>query len=140
MCGGVDNSLSTGLEFDQDEDLMDVPDFFGEAPRMPRERRSPRRSTTTTPRTKDASVRLPGGIMADVEALASARGDVITGGSEGYSGDGVHASTSQHYTGTALDVRYTGQRAQQIADYRRTGMVVIPEADHLHIQAYPVRA
>jgi hypothetical protein len=119
---------------------MDVPDFFDEAPRMPRKRRSPRRSISPSPRRKDASVILPGGIMADVEALAYARGDVITSGAEGSSGDGVHAATSQHYAGTALDVRYSGNRAQQVADYRRAGMVVIPETDHLHIQAYPVRA
>jgi hypothetical protein len=78
--------------------------------------------------------------MADIEALSAARGDLVTSGSEGYSGDGVHASTSQHYTGTALDVRYSSDRAKQIADYQRTGMVVIPEADHIHIQAYPVSA
>jgi hypothetical protein len=78
--------------------------------------------------------------MASAEALAAARGDVITSGYEGYSGDGVHTANSQHYKGTAIDVRYTGNRARQIADYRRTGLVVIPEKDHLHIQAYPVSA
>jgi hypothetical protein len=125
-------------------DIMNPPDIFWslyddeEAPRMPQERRPAGPSISAAPRIKDASVRLPGGIMADVEALAHARGDVVTSGSEGYSGDGVHATTSQHYTGTALDVRYTGNRARQIADYRRSGMVVIPEADHIHIQAYPV--
>jgi hypothetical protein len=136
----VDESL------DADVDIMDVPDLFSglyddqEAPRMPQERRSPRQVSPHRPRTKDASVRLPGGIMADVEGIADARGDTITSGSEGYSGDGVHATNSQHYQGTAIDVRYTGNRAQQIADYRRTGLVVIPEKDHLHIQAYPVSA
>jgi hypothetical protein len=78
--------------------------------------------------------------MAAVEQLASARGDIVTSGAEGYSGDGVHTPNSQHYKGTALDVRYTGNRARQIADYRRTGLVVIPETTHLHIQAYPVSA
>jgi hypothetical protein len=122
---------------------MDVPDLFSglyddeEAPRMPQERRAPPQAS---PRTKDASIRLPGGIMAAVEQLAYARGDIVTSGAEGYSGDGVHASTSQHYQGTALDVRYAGNRARQIADYRRTGLVVIPETTHLHIQAYPVSA
>jgi hypothetical protein len=78
--------------------------------------------------------------MGVVEALAYARGDIITSGSEGYSGDGVHATTSQHYKGSAIDVRYAANLAQQIADYRRTGMVVLNEGDHLHIQAFPVSA
>jgi hypothetical protein len=78
-------------------------------------------------------------VMSSALRTVRARGDTVTSGYEGYSGDGVHSATSQHYTGTAIDVRYTSGRAAQIAAYVRLGYVVIPEQDHIHIQAYPVR-
>jgi hypothetical protein len=140
MCDGVDNSLSTGLEYDPDVDPMDVPDFFGEESTAAAPRQRTPSSGPRQPRVKDSTVRLPGGVMAAAERLAYARGDIVTSGTEGYSGDGVHATTSQHYTGTALDVRYSGNRARQVADYRRLGLVVIPEDTHLHVQAYRMTA
>jgi hypothetical protein len=76
--------------------------------------------------------------MARAIRLVRNRRDVVTSGSEGYSGDGVHAATSQHYKGTALDLRYTTDRAEQVFAYESAGYVVIPESDHLHIQAYRV--
>ena len=131
---------------------MDPPDLFSglyddddEEPRMPQERRSGRPPTPTkggfpAPRTKDASVRIPTDpVLAPTLQLAYARGDTITSGDEGFAGDGVHAPTSQHYAGTAIDVRYAGNRARQVADYQRTGLIVIAESDHIHIQAYPHR-
>jgi len=156
----VIHSLSTGCadaaaDIDNDPvDIMDIPDLFSdlydeenrreEAPRTPQERRSagrPTGSQLAAPRLKDSSVRLPNApVMAPALVLAYSRGDLVTSGSEGYSGDGVHSTTSQHYQGTALDVRYSSNRARQIADYRRTGLVVIPETTHLHIQAYRVSA
>lgn len=149
---GLIHRLSTGCpgsadeSLDADVDIMDPPDLFSglyddeEAPRMPRAATTKRRSIDYTPKLKDASVRLPGGIMGTVEALAYSRGDVVTSGFEGRPGDGVHAANSQHYTGSAIDIRYAANRTRQIADYRRTGMVVIPEDTHLHVQAFPVSA
>jgi hypothetical protein len=145
---GVIHRLSTAcpdtsVPFDDwGVDIMDPPDLFSglyddeEAPRMPRERQSAGGATTTSPRIKDASVELPGGVMVSAQALASERGDVITSGREGYSGDGVHAPTSQHYTGTALDVRWGPNRRAQAQAYADAGYVAIPEATHLHIQRF----
>lgn len=123
-------------------DIMDPPDLFSglydenEPTRMPQERRSAGAAAITTPRIKDASVRLPGGLMLDAQALAADRGDVVTSGREGYSGDGVHAATSQHYTGTALDVRWGVDRRAQAQAYADAGYVAIPEATHLHVQRF----
>jgi len=144
-CGRVDNSLSTGYS-DPDVDLMDVPDLFGEedndeAPSRPSRRRSTPPPTNYGPRVKDASVTLPASpVMEHALRLATSRGDIVTSGDEGTAVDGVHAPTSQHYKGTALDLRYATGRARQAADYRRLGYVVVEEATHLHVQAYAVNA
>ena len=133
--------------WDPEVDIMDVPDLFStiDAPRTALRRQ--KRDSLTPPsgllavRTKDASVHPPEDpVMSGALRVAKGRGDIITSGREGYSGDGVHSSTSQHYTGTAIDVRYAPRRAEQIAAYARLGYVVIPESTHLHIQAYPVTA
>jgi len=152
---GLIHRLSTACpQVDEcsDVDIMDPPDLFwglyddGETTGMPADRlsvnRPPSPGGPSGPRAKDASVQIPNTfVMRPAIQLASRRGDVITSGREGYSGDGVHAISSQHYTGTAVDVRYDPRgRAQQIDSYRRLGYVVIEEPTHLHVQAYPVRA
>jgi hypothetical protein len=138
---------------------MDPPDLFSglydeeKTPRMPQERQSapPRPSRTPSvgvpPRglldvkVKDSSILLPNDpVMSSALRTARRRGDVITSGYEGFSGDGVHSVTSQHYSGTAIDIRYATGRAAQIASYARLGYVVVPEKTHLHVQAYPVTA
>lgn len=139
---GVDNRLSTGYD-DPEVDLMDVPDLFGEeetverVTRVPSERRSPRQ-TTSTPAVKDRTVKLAlRPEMGQALALAASRGDTITSGSEGFSGDGVHTPTSLHYDGLAVDVRYAAGRARQVADYGAGGYTVLQEATHLHVSFDP---
>jgi hypothetical protein len=146
---GVIHRLSTAcpdasVPFDDGGiDIMDPPDLFSglydedEPPRMPQERRSGGGAPIITiPRIKDASIRLPGGVMFSAQALAAERGDVITSGREGYSGDGVHAATSQHYEGAAIDVRWGPDRRAQAQAYADAGYIAIPEATHLHVQRY----
>lgn len=154
----VDNRLSTGVEVDDfgGADIMDPPDLFGDlyddqdeepqpqgmAPAAPvgaepRGRAAPRYSPV--PRVKDASVELPRSPeIAAALAVADDRGDLVTSGQEGFPGDGVHAPTSQHYKGTALDLRYAPDRDAQQRAYTQAGYVVIPEATHLHVQRYAV--
>jgi len=135
---------------------MDPPDLFGDLydddayeevvpvekkpTRMPQDRRSSGAPALPSPRVKDASVLLPESPeMAAALDLADRRGDLVTSGREGYSGDGVHAATSQHYQGLAVDVRFSRAGsgvAGQVADYRDAGYVVIVEKDHLHVQRY----
>jgi hypothetical protein len=151
---GLIHRLSTGCRDESETfdeygvDIMDPPDLFSglyeadddetRVTRMPQERQSAPPATTGTPRIKDASVRLPGGVMSEAQDLAERRGDVITSGSEGYSGDGVHSPTSQHYRGTALDIRWAADRRAQAQGYSYAGYVVVPEATHLHVQWYAV--
>jgi hypothetical protein len=133
---------------------MDPPDLFGDlydddayeeeppvgekSTRRPQEPRSQPPPAIPSPRVKDASVLLPESPeMAPALALADDRGDLVTSGREGYSGDGVHAATSQHYQGLAIDLRFTGDRERQAAAYRDLGYVAIVEKDHVHVQRYP---
>lgn len=122
---------------------MDVPDLFGEdepverVTRKPQKRRSAARPTRT-PAVKDRTVRLTlRPEMGQALALAASRGDTITSGSEGFSGDGVHTPTSLHYDGLAVDVRYAAGRARQVADYEAGGYTVLQEATHLHVSFDP---
>mgnify|MGYP001565151318 CR=1 FL=1 len=135
-------------------DLMDVPDLFvgiGEGidermARTPQVRRRPARWRSPapqgglpTPRRKDQSVVLPTNpVMAGALAVAERRGDIITSGEEGAPSDRVHAPTSQHYQGTALDVRFAGDRQVQARAYAQAGYVTVIEKDHLHVQKYRV--
>jgi len=157
---GLIHRLSTGCpsdaeaSWDPEVDIMDVPDLFlaidapdaQETALLPQPRRQ-RRLRGAPPsglravRTKDSSVHLPEDpVMSGALRVAERRADIVTSGREGSPGDGVHSFTSQHYSGTAIDVRYAARRAEQIAAYARLGYVVVPEATHIHIQAYPVRA
>jgi hypothetical protein len=123
--------------YDDDADEEDRP-LEEKPPREPQARRSPATPTVPLPRVKDASVLLPESPeMAPALALADDRGDLVTSGREGYSGDGVHAATSQHYQGLAIDLRFAGDRQRQAAAYRDLGYVAIVEADHVHVQRYP---
>ena len=135
--------------FDPSVDIMDVPDLFSaddametlpKAPSWRRDRSRPTPRGPAPPRVKDSTVQLPvSAVMQDALAVASWRGDVVTSGSEGTPDDGVHDPTSQHYQGTAIDLRYAARRFAQVADYRAAGYIVVPEKDHLHIQKYPRR-
>ena len=150
MHEGLDNRLSTGDDGGS-YDLMDPPDLFGdlypedddgevaEVTTRPQGRRTPPAAALPAPRIKDASVKLPRSPeMAAALALADARGDLVTSGAEGYSGDGVHAPTSQHYKETAIDLRFARDVAAQAQAYRDAGYVAIVEKDHVHVQRYPV--
>jgi hypothetical protein len=152
MPGPVDNRFPT--EYTQVDDfggadLMDPPDLFGDlydvdaheeaAPMGKRPSYSPPGALAAVPRPriKDDTVLLPGSpAMAAALALADERGDLVTSGREGYSGDGVHATTSQHYQGLAIDLRFAGDRERQARAYRDLGYVALVEADHLHVQRY----
>jgi hypothetical protein len=141
-------------------DIMDPPDLFSdlydddayeESPRMPQERSQRRGSGAAAPlprpapqggvpalRVKDAGIVLPTDPrMFDALRMADARGDLVTSGAEGYSGDGVHAPTSQHYEGLALDLRLSSDPQRQAMAYREAGYVAIVESDHVHVQRYP---
>jgi hypothetical protein len=152
----IGDELSTGYPqvddpaFDPSVDIMDVPDLFsGEddpenAPRRNQAVRSKRAAAPTGsvphPRVKDQTVNLPADpVMRDAMFVADWRRDVVTSGDEGDPSDGVHDPSSQHYQGTAIDVRYAARRGAQVADYRAAGYIVVPEADHLHVQKYPRR-
>lgn len=116
---------------------MDVPDLFyeeeGLAP-MRTEHHPRRLRVAIAPRTKNRSVILPTDpIMEPALKTAERNGDVVTSGSEGNQGDGVHSPSSQHYTGTAIDLRLGADPGA----YRALGYVVVVEKDHLHVQAYP---
>jgi hypothetical protein len=106
------------------------------ASRMPQERRPTARPSPSIPvKLKDASVLLPtAASMFRAITVARGRGDVVTSGREGYSGDGVHRPDSQHYQGTAIDLRFASNRQIQVEAYRVLGYEVISEADHLHVE------
>jgi hypothetical protein len=123
---------------------MDVPDFFPdeEPPQLPQDQRSRVAVASRTPPASDlnlkAGVQLNlGPQMAGALRVISARGDVITSGSEGYSGDGVHKPNSLHYDGAALDIRPARDRVRQAQRYRDEGYNVLDKPDHLHVSRDP---
>lgn len=72
------------------------------------------------------------------------RGMIVTAGSEGEDGDGVHKSGSLHYKGLAIDVRTRDLTSAQItALVARLKAVlgskfdVVLEKDHIHIEYDP---
>jgi len=137
-----DDDLDNCEDFDQDEDLMDVPDLFedlparAKEPRLPQDQRTAGLVPKTTIRTK------PGVILAGIRPemsqtldLIELRGDVITSGREG-----EHKVGSLHYQGLAVDVRWGLNKQQQIDDYIRTlgdAFEIVPEPTHIHIEYDP---
>jgi hypothetical protein len=69
---------------------------------------------------------------------------VITSGTEGYDGDGVHKSGSLHYSGYAFDCRtryFDSARVQTVAKAIREKLGrdydVLVEKDHIHVEYDP---
>ncbi len=135
------------------EDLMDVPDFFppgsdmnGSSPerptRKPQEARSAIAAASHLIDIRNLHIKAGVGLnlapqMAEALRIAAARGDVITSGSEGHRGDGVHLPTSLHYDGAALDIRPGRDRQEQLWIYRKAGYTVLDEGNHLHVSKDP---
>jgi len=100
-------------------------------------------------RLKDNSVSIRGLKPEMVIALIILRGLydiyalplVVTSGTEGYSGDGVHKPTSYHYLGYAVDVRkrqVPHELREEFIDkmrrYLKDDFVVVDEPSHYHVQ------
>jgi len=145
-------------EYDPEEDLMDVPDFF--FPGRPRTDELPEVEVSVLPPPTRAEprpryrvltdsgrkgrpqaklgVKLPTNpIMQGALRIAQSLRNVITSGREGFRGDGVHGQNSLHYDGLAVDVRPTSDRARQINAYADAGYNVLDEGNHLHVSVDP---
>jgi hypothetical protein len=68
---------------------------------------------------------------------------VITSGSEGFDGDGIHARGSAHYSGEAIDVRTRDITDSQLKEYvnffasQPDVDYILIEGSHLHVQTKP---
>lgn len=132
---------------------MDIPPFFGgerrsandlpeKPPRLPQEPRSPIAAASRIPPVGELHIKAGVGLnlapqMAEALRIAAARGDVITSGSEGRRGDGVHLPTSLHYDGAAVDIRPAKDKREQLWIYRKAGYAVLDEGNHLHVSKDP---
>jgi len=76
--------------------------------------------------------------MEYAQAIAETFQDVVTSGSEGYSGDNVHNRNSLHYDGLAIDLRlFKENPLAQAQDYADAGYTVLRERNHLHVSYDP---
>ena len=67
---------------------------------------------------------------------------IITSGSEGYGGDGIHKKNSKHYTGEAIDIRIWNQpninsAVKSLRERFDVDFDVVLESNHVHFEYDP---